>query len=515
MLASKWGVDTLARRDLAWTKWSSCADWIDFPERPLGLRREHSVTISRGFLGRHDPRAIDLPPGQHLTHGFPVLTAGPTQQIPTKDWAFTITPETGKPQRWNWEELMALPSEDITVDIHCVTRWTKLGTQWRGVAIDTFFQDIDTNYEFAMVHSYGGYTTNLPLQELVGGKAWIVYEYDGSPLARRARRPGQAPGAASLLLEVREVGERHHDAAPRRARVLGEASAITTTETRGAKNGTPVTDAGSTEDPADSLAGAAPAPRNRWRKATLIGLHSQSRHSRTLALRVPGWPGHLPGQHVDVRLTAADGYSAQRSYSLAEPATPNRAAITVDLLPHGEVSPYLVETMEIGDELDVRGPIGGWFVWEPGDPSIGDGPVLLVAGGSGVVPLVTMLRARKQAGDRTPTMLVYSLRGPRDLMYGPELQDMSAEASQADRRVPPTCASCTPARCRRDTPVPPPILRSRIWLLRLRGRGPWRPAFTCAAPRAFVDHATDLLRQAGYPDGHIRTERFGPTGADR
>jgi DMSO/TMAO reductase YedYZ molybdopterin-dependent catalytic subunit len=125
---------------------------------------------------------MDLPPGQHLTEGFPVLTAGPTQQISTEDWVFTITPETGKPQCWNWEELMALPSEHITVDIHCVTRWTKLGTKWRGVAIDTFFKDIDTNYEFATVHSYGGYTTNLPLQDLVGGKAWVVYEYAGGPL---------------------------------------------------------------------------------------------------------------------------------------------------------------------------------------------------------------------------------------------------------------------------------------------------------------------------------------------
>jgi ferredoxin-NADP reductase len=276
-----------------------------------------------------------------------------------------------------------------------------------------------------------------------------------------------------------------------------------------------VTDAGFTEDPAESNAAAAPTRRNRWRKATLIGLHAQSRHSRTLALRVPGWSGHLPGQHVDVRLTAADGYSAQRSYSLAEPATPDRAAITVDLLPHGEVSPYLVETMEIGDELDVRGPIGGWFVWEPGDPAIAKGPVLLVAGGSGVVPLVTMLRARKQTGDLTPTLLVYSLRGPRDLMYGPELQEMSADVTQADapgsvevrlvytRTLPPVHRR--PASHLAVEDLQPPD----TWGRRLAAR-----VYVCG-PSGFVDHATDLLRQAGYPDDRIRTERFGPTGADR
>lgn len=200
--------------------------------------------------------------------------------------------------------------------------------------------------------------------------------------------------------------------------------------TRGVKSGTPVTETNLAHHLGDTSAEAPIRPtRNRWRKATLIGLQSQSQHSRTLALRVPGWPGHLPGQHVDIRLTAPDGYSAQRSYSLAEPAEPDRVAITVDLLPRGEVSPYLVDTMEIGDELDVRGPIGGWFVWEPGDPAIGSGPVLLIAGGSGVVPLVTMLRARKREGDLTPTMLVYSLRGPRGLMYGSELAEISADES--------------------------------------------------------------------------------------
>lgn len=277
-----------------------------------------------------------------------------------------------------------------------------------------------------------------------------------------------------------------------------------------------MTDTTTTAHPANSSA-EAPAPAgNHWRRATLVGLHSQSWHSRTLALRVPGWPGHLPGQHVDVRLTAPDGYSAQRSYSLAEPAAPDRAAITVDLLPRGEVSPYLVEVMEIGDELDVRGPIGGWFVWEPGDPSIGDGPVLLIAGGSGVVPLVTMLRARKLAGDLTPTMLVYSLRGPRDLMYGPELEEMAAEPS-----APGTTPGSADVRLvyTRKVPDAHPRPASHLAADDVKAPAAWPEplaarAYVCG-PSGFVEHATGLLRETGYTDDRIRTERFGPTGADQ
>lgn len=283
------------------------------------------------------------------------------------------------------------------------------------------------------------------------------------------------------------------------------------------KSGTPVTET----DIAHQVGGTSPEAtirpaRNRWRKATLIGMHSQSQHSRTLALRVPGWPGHLPGQHVDVRLTAPDGYSAQRSYSLAEATEPDRVAITVDLLPRGEVSPYLVDTMELGDELDVRGPIGGWFVWEPGDPAIGSGPVLLIAGGSGVVPLVTMLRARKRAGDLTPTMLVYSLRGPRGLMYGPELEEISADLfapsatpGSADVRLVYT----------RVVPDEHPRPASHLAAEDIRPPVAWREplaarVYVCG-PSGFVDHATGLLRKAGYPDDRIRTERFGPSGADQ
>jgi DMSO/TMAO reductase YedYZ molybdopterin-dependent catalytic subunit len=124
-----------------------------------------------------------LPPGQYLTEDFPVLSAGPTPRIPLDAWEFTVTTEQGDSNRWSWTELMALPAESITTDIHCVTRWSKLDTPWRGVSLDTLLGDVETSADFAMAHSYGGYSTNLPLEDLLDGKAWVAYEYDGEELA--------------------------------------------------------------------------------------------------------------------------------------------------------------------------------------------------------------------------------------------------------------------------------------------------------------------------------------------
>lgn len=134
------------------------------------------------FGGRRFSGNPDLPPGQHLTPSFPVLSAGPTPRIDTEEWEFSIRTETGQVHRWNWAELMALPSETVTVDIHCVTSWSKLGTEWRGVSLDTLFTDVETSSEFVMAHSYGGYTTNLILEEILDGRAWVTYEYDGAEL---------------------------------------------------------------------------------------------------------------------------------------------------------------------------------------------------------------------------------------------------------------------------------------------------------------------------------------------
>ncbi|WP_242424153.1 FAD-binding oxidoreductase, partial [Frankia sp. EI5c] len=159
--------------------------------------------------------------------------------------------------------------------------------------------------------------------------------------------------------------------------------------------------------------------RLAWRVARLAAVREETSTARTLVLDVPGWPGHLAGQRVDLRLTAADGYSTRRSYSLAAPADGDRLELTVQRVPGGEVSPYLTEVFSVGDPVELRGPIGGWFVWRPTDTA----PVLLVAGGSGIVPLMAMVRARRAAGSRVPFRLLYSARTPADLYYAAELRE--------------------------------------------------------------------------------------------
>lgn len=139
--------------------------------------------VSRGFRGRRGEQDRRLPPGQYMTADFPVLSAGPTPRIDVDEWEFVITTESGQASRWSWTDLLALPGETVTVDIHCVTKWSKLDTTWQGVSLDTLMGEIETAADFALVHSYGGYTTNLPLEDLLDGKAWIAYRYDGEDLA--------------------------------------------------------------------------------------------------------------------------------------------------------------------------------------------------------------------------------------------------------------------------------------------------------------------------------------------
>lgn len=150
--------------------------------------------VSPGFQGR--PRSAEpaLPPGQYLVEDWPVLSAGPTPKVPLDTWEFVVTAETGAEYRWSWDELMGLPQETPTVDIHCVTRWSKLGTTWQGVSLDTLLDGIDTTARYALAHSYGGYSTNLPLDDLRGGRAWVVHTAGGGPL------PAEHGGPARLLV---------------------------------------------------------------------------------------------------------------------------------------------------------------------------------------------------------------------------------------------------------------------------------------------------------------------------
>jgi len=155
--------------------------------------------ISPGWTGHRPPGGEKLPPGQYLVTDFPVLSAGPTPRVDTRRWQFTIRTESGMVHTWDWTSFRALPSENITVDLHCVTKWSKFGTGWRGVSLDTLLAGVETAAEFALARSYGGYTTNLPLRDLLDGQAWIAFRYGGADLTPE-RRPDRD------VLQVRVVG---------------------------------------------------------------------------------------------------------------------------------------------------------------------------------------------------------------------------------------------------------------------------------------------------------------------
>jgi DMSO/TMAO reductase YedYZ molybdopterin-dependent catalytic subunit len=203
-------------------------------------------TVSRGFRGRRRPSA-ELPPGQYLVEDFPVLSAGPTPAIDLGDWEFTITSESDEQRRWDWDGFRKLPSETVTVDIHCVTHWSKLATTWEGVSLDTLLADVETSASFALVSSYGGYTTNLPLEDLTNGKAWVAFRYDGEDLE------AEHGGPARLLVPTCICGRAPSGSAEsgswtRTSRASGKVSATTTTATPGRSNGSGATEDGGSDD---------------------------------------------------------------------------------------------------------------------------------------------------------------------------------------------------------------------------------------------------------------------------
>jgi ferredoxin-NADP reductase len=238
-----------------------------------------------------------------------------------------------------------------------------------------------------------------------------------------------------------------------------------------------------------------------WQVATVASVRQETPHARTLVLNVPDWPGHRAGQHVDVRLVAEDGYQAQRSYSIASAPEDGTVSLTIERLEDGEVSPYLCDVLVPGDGLEVRGPIGGYFVWEK---STG-GPLVLIGGGSGVVPLMAMLRHHERAmADGVAVRLLYSSRTWDDVIYRDELAHQ-AKRSGVDVRW--TLTRATPAdwtgyrrridREMLDEVAGPPSAKPRI--------------FVCG-PTPLVESVANTLVDLGHEPARIRTERFGPTG---
>jgi ferredoxin-NADP reductase len=229
----------------------------------------------------------------------------------------------------------------------------------------------------------------------------------------------------------------------------------------------------------------------------VLAVSDETRAVRTIVLEVPDWPGHRAGQHVDVRLTAEDGYQAERAYSIASaPGEP--VAVTVEALPDGEVSPYLTEVVREGDEIEVRGPIGGYFVWTPDD----GGPLFLAAGGSGIVPLRAIARHRRLTGSDVPARLLYSSRSLEDVIYRAELDepDPGLEVIHTLTRAQP--AGWTGYAKRVDTD----LLREVAW-----SAADDPLAYVCG-PTSFVETVAAGLVELGFAPGRIKTERFGATG---
>jgi ferredoxin-NADP reductase len=244
------------------------------------------------------------------------------------------------------------------------------------------------------------------------------------------------------------------------------------------------------------MARAAVSGRLTWRVATLAAAADLTKSARSLVFDVPDWPGHLPGQHVDVRLTAEDGYSVQRSYSIASGS--DRVELAVQRAEDGEVSPYLCDVLPVGAQIELRGPVGGWFVWRASDQA----PVTLVAGGSGIAPLMSMIRVRAAEGSRVPFRLVYSVRTPDDVMFADELVRRAREDAGLDVRLVYT------RQAPEGSPEPPgrlgvATLNTHAWPAEFNPQ-----CFVCG-PTGFVETVSDVLVALGHDPRRVRTERFG------
>lgn len=250
------------------------------------------------------------------------------------------------------------------------------------------------------------------------------------------------------------------------------------------------------------MAGTALQRRLIWRTAEVVDLVDETPRVRSLVLAVPRWPGHQAGQHVDVRLTADDGYEAQRSYSISSaPSTDDRLTLTVERLDDGEVSQYLAGELRAGDKVELRGPIGGYFVWDPG----AGGPLLLVAGGSGICPLMAMLRLRQAAGSTVPARLLYSSRSLEEVIYRDELDGLVASTTGLEVFLTLTRAQPQDWKGFRRR-IDAEMLSTVAW------SSSEQPLSFVCGPTPLVESAANALVNLGHEPARIKTERFGPTG---
>ena len=424
------------------------------------------MPVSRDFRGRRKREAEPdrLPPGQYVTDDFPVLSAGPTPHTPLEEWSFAIV-NGDETKTWSWDELHALPHETPTTDIHCVTRWSKFDTTWEGVSVDTLLAEVDHD---AAVRAR---VLRRRLHDEPPDRGCDRRARRGSRSATTANRssPSTAarPGCSYRICTSGRArsGCADSSCATRTSRASGSPTATTTTEIRGWSSGTRATD----------LAGRRPSGTSSTRR------RGCGRSSSTCPT---GWATE----------PASTWTSGSRPRTATAPSGPtrspplraSRSAITVERLEDGEVSPYLTDVLREGDQLELRGPIGGYFVWEPED----GGPLLLVAGGSGVVPFRAMLRHRRRTGSDVPCRLLYSSRTLEDVIYRAELaehEDGVEVVQTLTRSHPPDW----PGYSRR---VDAEMLREVVW-----------PA---EAERARVRLRADQLRRGGR--GWARGSRLRP-----
>ena len=305
--------------------------------------------ISRGFQGRRREGGDSgrVPPGQYLVDDFPVLSAGPTPHTPLEEWELHDHRRGGRaedvdvggvPRAAERDDHERHPLRDEVVEAR-----HGLG----GVSVDTLLDEVEHDAAYVVAFCDGGYTTNLPLEDVIDGKAWVAFGYDGEPLDPEHGGPARLLVPHLYFWKSAKWVRGLEPGRPRRARASGRRRVPHVRR---------------------PVAGAAVLGRLKpltWQLCDVAEVVEETPHVRTLVLDVPGWPGHLAGQHVDVRLTAEDGYQAQRSYSIASAPEEGRLALTVERLGDGEVSPYLTDVLVVGDRLELRGPIGGYFVWEP------------------------------------------------------------------------------------------------------------------------------------------------------
>ena len=445
--------------------------------------------FTRGFTGRgtaeRDPR---LPPGQYDTGDqWPVLTAEATPKIDPATWTFTVEGHVEQPTTWTWDEIHALPPSAYNGDIHCVTTWSKFGMEFEGVSVDTLLAVARPAADASHVVAFSstGYTTNLPLADVTGGKAWVVCEADGAPLPRDHGGPARllVPHLYFWKSAKWVVGPARCSTTTSPA--SGSATATTTAATPGSNSATRAT-----ERPRC----APTACRGRRRRSSPIRRRDAARRRRSGSrLDEPTPPPRRSALRRAAHRTRRLHRVRAPTRSRRRPTTADELDLTVERLDDGEVSTFLHDVLEVGDELEVRGPIGGWFVWEATTPA------LLLGGGSGIVPLMAMLRlARAHRSRPISCDLVVSVRTPDDLYYADELPGPETHrglhAAHAPPRWPRPAGRLTRRRVVPHLPRRPPSTCAA------RRRSP-TPSATCSSTSASRPNASASNASAPAPSG--------------